>query len=537
MAATDNAAPATAHDPLFIESERCIACHSNISTSSGEDISIGYQWRGTMMANSARDPYWLAGVRREVIDHPAAQSAIEDKCTVCHMPMGRTQAVAQGGQGKAFATIELARQDPAAAHLAMDGVSCTLCHQITAQGLGEATSFDGGYHIDLAADAAGRPLFGPYTVDSGRQRAMHSSTERFRPVMSTHVRQSELCATCHTLYTQALDANGQPAGELPEQMPYQEWLASSYARDSADGRLRAQSCQSCHMPVVAGVAPITSTLGQPHTGVARHVFVGGNAYMLRLLNRYREELGVVSPATELQASVERTQRFLRDATARLTIESVSTAGGQLEFELQIMNLAGHKFPTAYPSRRAWLHVQVSDTDGRIVFESGALQADGSIAGNDNDQDADRFEPHYTLITAPDQVQIYESIMQDARGQVTTGLLSAVRYAKDNRLLPAGFDKTAADPDVAVRGAAATDADFIAGGDRVRYRVALTGATAPLTIRAELLFQSIGHRWAQNLQKYDAAEPRRMLAYYAATAADSAETIASVEHRMESDGQR
>ena len=69
---------------------------------------------------------------------------------------------------------------------------------------------------------------------------------------------------------------------------------------------------------------------------------------------------------------------------------------------------------------------------------------GQIAGNDNDADATRFEPHYNEIKAADQVQIYESIMVDQAGAVTTGLLTAVRYVKDNRLLPRGFDKRTAD---------------------------------------------------------------------------------------------
>ena len=56
-----------------------------------------------------------------------------------------------------------------------------------------------------------------------------------------------------------------------------------------------------------------------------------------------------------------------------------------------------------------------------------------------------------MIDRPDQVQIYESILGDADSHPTTGLLSAVRYLKDNRLLPRGFDKATADPQIAVFG--------------------------------------------------------------------------------------
>jgi hypothetical protein len=57
------------------------------------------------------------------------------------------------------------------------------------------------------------------------------------------------------------------------------------------------------------------------------------------------------------------------------------------------------------------------------------------------------------------VQIYESILGDAGGAVTTGLLSGAQYLKDNRLLPHGFDKQTAEPDIAVRGEALSDPDF------------------------------------------------------------------------------
>ena len=76
----------------FQTSDRCVACHNSIATSTGEDISIGVNWRTSMMGNGARDPYWMAGVRRELTDHPSATKLINDECTICHMPMMRYEA-------------------------------------------------------------------------------------------------------------------------------------------------------------------------------------------------------------------------------------------------------------------------------------------------------------------------------------------------------------------------------------------------------------------------------------------------------------
>ena len=78
----------------------------------------------------------------------------------------------------------------------------------------------------------------------------------------------------------------------------------------------------------------------------------------------------------------------------------------------VENLGGHKLPTAYPSRRAWLHFIVRDRSGRVVFESGALKPDGSIQRQRQRRGRRQFEPHYAEIRSPDEVQIYESILGD-----------------------------------------------------------------------------------------------------------------------------
>jgi hypothetical protein len=509
---------------LFTTGEDCLACHNGLQTPSGEDVSIGTSWRASIMANSARDPYWQAAVRRETLDHPTAAAAIQDECSVCHMPMARTEARARGQDGKVFAHLPVANERDRDDRLAQDGVSCTICHQITGEKLGTPASFTGGYVVDAAqglgksrgADGA-RAIFGPFDVDSGLRGLMHSAT-RFRPTESAHVRQSELCATCHTLFTKALGARGEVVGELPEQMPYLEWQHSAF-------RIETRSCQSCHMRAVTEEMPISSVLGQPRQGLARHAFIGGNAYMLRMLNRYRSELGVAALPEELDEGVQQTVRNLESATAEIAVEGVEAGGTTLTFDVAVRNLTGHKLPTGYPSRRAWLHVTVRDRAGAALFESGALAPAGSIVGNANDGDPAAFEPHYELIDRPDRVQIYESIMVDQSGAPTTGLLTGVRYVKDNRLVPRGFQKETAAQEIAVVGGAAADADFSGGGDRVRYSVDVNGRQGPLQVDVELRFQSIGFRWAQNLKNYDASEPRRFVGYYDAMAGVSSETLA------------
>jgi hypothetical protein len=502
--------------PQFQTSDRCLACHNGLTTPSGKDVSIGLAWRATVMANSSRDPYWQASVRRESIDHPAAKAAIEDECSVCHMPMARYEAHLQGREGEVFSHLPFGG-DNKDSKLAEDGVSCSLCHQIGKQKLGTRESFVGRFVIDPPASKDDHPEYGPFPIQNGQKRIMDTSSGGFRPTDGSHIRDSALCGTCHTLYTTALGPDGKEIGSLPEQVPYQEWLHSDYANKS--------SCQSCHMPEVPEEAPITAVLGVLRQGVHRHTFVAGNFFMLNMLNRYRQDLNVAALPEELTNGAQETVAFLQSQSARLTIRNVDTTSGRLQLEVLVENLTGHKLPTAYPSRRAWLHLSVQDRNGRKVFESGGLNPDGSIQGNDNDADPLRYEPHYREINSEDQVQIYESILRDANGHVTTGLLSGVGYRKDNRLLPHGFDKRTAEKDIAVVGDAADDPNFTDAGDLVRYSVPIGDAQGPFHIDVELCYQPIGFRWAHNLAPYNAAEPHRFVGYYESMSSSSAATLA------------
>ncbi len=477
----------------FSGAGHCATCHTALFDEGGHDVSIPTHWRSTMMANAAQDPFFLAKVSSETARNPHLREFIEDLCATCHMPMARTQAVADGAPVAIFDDGFL---DPnhELHEAAQDGVSCTLCHQIQDVGLGSEQTFGGAYVIDTRSTAPDRFIFGPFP--DPQQSAMRAEVG-FVPVEGPQLLDSGLCATCHTLFTPVFDAQGGAIGQFPEQTPYLEWLHSEYG----DGVGEDRSCQQCHMPEAQGAVPLAIIPpGQPpRAPFGQHHFVGGNAFMLKIFRENIRELGLTAGESEFDATLARTLAQLQNDTATLTIAEARLEGDDLIFDVFVECLTGHKFPTGYPSRRAWLHVRVVDAAGRIVFESGAADGD-RIAGNNADENAAAFEPHYETITRPEEVQIYEAIMADSLGEVTYTVLDAARYLKDNRVLPAGFDKLSADGDIAPRGQAALDEDFVGGSDRVTYRVSGVGAVAPLTASVELLYQSIGHRFVEDLRR-------------------------------------
>lgn len=163
-------------EPRFQTLDRCIACHNLLQTPSGEDVSIGYAWRASMMANSSRDPYWQASVRRESIDHPESRADIEDECAACHMPMTRYEAKLRGKKGEVFSHLPF-EADAKDGRKAEDGVSCSVCHQIGKEKLGTRESFNAGFTIDPPAAEDDRPEYGPYQIEKGQIRIMRTFPE------------------------------------------------------------------------------------------------------------------------------------------------------------------------------------------------------------------------------------------------------------------------------------------------------------------------------------------------------------------------
>ena len=161
-----------------------------------------------------------------------------------------------------------------------------------------------------------------------------------------------------------------------------------------------------------------------------------------------------------------------------------------------------------------------------MFESGTLTPDGRVMGDDHDADGSRYEPHHTTIDSPDQVQIYQAVMVDGDGAVTTGLMSAERWVKDNRILPDRLRSGQCRRPRAPRRRCGLRCG-LHGGQRPRavLRRRWIRRPVPSPWRPSSGSSRSGIRWAENLAAYDAPETRRFVGYYREMAGSSALLLA------------
>ncbi len=539
---------------VFTTPETCKSCHTGTATVMNyntKDISPSTSRKHSTMAHALNDPYFNAVVEEETHIFPDKKVFIEDTCLRCHSPMAYTHAhsnptlltpdpsgiLVDGGYPMADAM-----NDPHA----RDGVSCTACHQIKDVNLGDITSMSGHYTLNSEADRDSNgklAINGPFNAFG---QAMQNNTQ-YQPTISAHIRESGLCASCHNLYTPTLDLAGNPEmitnhvgaqenAQFPEQTPYWEWLNSSFSNPTT-----GKTCQSCHMsePVPGYATKITTRpAGAPsRTPFGQHAMVGSNEYLLELLKKYSETLGIASSTTTAGFETKQAEtRAILATASTLTIGTITNSPTILNIPVSITNHTGHKLPTSYPSRRLWLHTTVTDigSSNTIVFESGAADANGRIAKDDaftnykclkiekDDLTFDYetcFEPHYDVISDASQVQIYEAVLGDVNQDITHVLLHARKYKKDNRILPVGFTIAGqhlnpVDPDFyddGIFGLAETDTDFTsginAGGsdgmDTVTYQVPIT-TPGPFTIKVELLYQTIKPSFVESMHADDPA---------------------------------
>ncbi len=330
----------------------CHDCHTGYS-----EAAAGDTWGGSMMANAARDPLFLAALTIANQDVPG----VGDLCIRCHTPRGWLAGRADPPDGSALIDSDL------------EGVDCDFCHRLVE---GEGPLIGNGQFF-VADDFVRR---GPFADSRSRHEAEQSA----------YLPTSEMCGVCHDVSNPLLVG-------FPIERTYTEWKRSAFAEEG-------KSCQSCHMPTEQDVAADTDNL--PERQIHRHDLVGGNTWMPGVLATLYPD-----KAEAYAYTTARALEMLRQSAELEIVAEPAQAGGGFAFTVRVENRTGHKLPTGYPEgRRCWLEVELRDAGGTLLLHSGAY----------DDAEAERVEDAqlrtYEVELAAGGVPGFHFALQDERVQ-------------------------------------------------------------------------------------------------------------------------
>lgn len=212
-------------------------------------------------------------------------------------------------------------------------------------------------------------------------------------------------------------------------------------------------------------------------GFARHDLVGLDLFLVMMGQQFPDVMGIrtqdvmmgLMAISPLDYTADQIVDQAANATATVKVTDVTQNDGGLEATVTVENLVGHKFPSGVGFRRVFLTFEVLGDLGNVLWASGRTDGMGrlidenvkTIAGEvwweDDcsgwiDADARVHQPHFQVIAAQDQTQIYQELVSDPgtgknpqcgidaepAGKLTTSFLSICTEVKGNRLLPHGY---------------------------------------------------------------------------------------------------
>ncbi len=256
-----------------------------------------------------------------------------------------------------------------------EGVSCITCHAI------QETDVKGNAHYTI--DPPERYLFELHENEALKQvsdfliRAY--PRQHIESLQHRRFKTPEFCAACHK---QFIDEEINNVGWVQLQNQYDNWRKSRWNHSGEP--TRTIECRECHMPLVDSFDPAagdpldynrTSRDGQHRS----HRFLGANQYIPELLelDGAPEQVRLTHAWLRGEIEIPEIAEKWRDgpvAPIEIFAPDVVALGDEVTVEVVITNnKAGHDFPTG-PSDiiQAWLHVVVTDEQGREIFRSGAV---------------------------------------------------------------------------------------------------------------------------------------------------------------------
>ncbi len=474
---------------------KCQFCHGDINAESNYEPFPS--WAGSMMANASRDPLFWAALDVANNDLPG----VGDFCLRCHTPKawlsGRSEPPGGSVDGCGLqGNLDDEDND-------FEGVSCHLCHRMQINedpppGQESVYFENGQFWIDdepCPNGSGSEPCRrGPYDyTGTDEQEPPHAW------IFSSYHVDADICGNCHNVTSPTLnliDQGGMDTGiKFPIERTFKEWQQS----DFAPGAANEQTCQNCHMDQ-ADVDPAFACNQQQNNragNLASHRFVGGNTWIPAVL---KGEYPALGRSDEFDDTIAWATQMLQERSALVEIENLggSRTGG-LTAGVKITNISGHKLPTGYSEgRRMWIQVTARDSQGDVVFESGAYDA----ATGDLTQD--------------EQAKIYE-VKQgiwnrnggntcDAVDELGRPIFHFVLnncIALDNRIPPLGFtgaDDLETQPVGYTYPETSPGSGILVNYDVTNYDIQVPeGTSGPITLEARLLFQTASKEYIEFLR--------------------------------------
>jgi len=363
--------------------DKCDNCHGGYDAA----VEPAFNWRGSMMAQAARDPLFYAAMT--IANQDAADSG--DLCIRCHSPAGWLEGRSTPTDGSALNSND------------REGVQCDFCHKLVKPSpLGvnpypDDTAYTSGTYAQDQSYLAGLSPVpgwsanGAYVADSNnaKRAPFTDAAAKHQVFYSPFHHDAALCGTCHDVSNPVFSRQGDgsytpnsfgqradfdngdfdPARMFPVERTYSEWRMSAFAAGGIDmgGRFGGNSrvvstCQDCHMADVTGSA--ANKAGTPlRNDLPLHDFAGGNTFIpLTLAALWPGEVN----GSALDAVVGRARNLLQRAA---TLQVTSPSSGLLR--VRVTNETAHKLPSGYPEgRRIWINVKLFDAAGTLVAETG-----------------------------------------------------------------------------------------------------------------------------------------------------------------------
>ena len=326
------------------------------------------QWRESAHSNANRAPWYKGNVH---LLNAEKGIAFSRHCEGCHNPV-------------ALLSGDLNQGVPESHSYDTDGVTCSFCHAVQKVD----TRGTGSYTVGVPAvlvDDTGAPI--RRQVSDGEILAhldRHSAA-----VMKPFYKTSEYCAACHKA---ALPRELTDYKWLRAMSPYDEWQNSSWAKQSPlpfYSKPAVSTCETCHMQREALVGRDPGAKGGM---LASHRWLGANTLIPQYYG-YKEQsakilaylqnnvLNVDLFALEMAPGAADKTAENGDHVASLiaplgSVPFTVVPGRKLTVSVVIQNKgAGHSLvPEQRDMYEAWVDFTVKTADGKVLAESGSLQA-------------------------------------------------------------------------------------------------------------------------------------------------------------------